>query len=385
MKAIIEQVSASPIRKKLLEGAKRLVIKIGSNVLASLESGLDLEVMENLVQDIVDLRRKGYEMVIVSSGAILAGTTKLGLKGRPTDIPLKQAVAAVGQTSLMWAYEKLFSQQGQQVAQVLLTRDDLSNRRRYLNARHTLFTLLHYGVVPIINENDTVMVEEIKLGDNDTLSALVTSLVEADLLIILSDIEGLCTHDPYRNKEAKLISIVEQITPEIEQLADKTRSQAGTGGMLTKIKAAQKAACFGVPTVIAQGRKVGVLSQIMQAQEVGTLFLPRKERLCSRKQWIAHALRPLGKIIVDAGAQKALIQQGKSLLPSGIVRVEGKFGIGDAVSCLGPEGKEFARGLTNYGAPEVEQIRGRRSQEIEKILGYKYYDEVIHRDNLVLL
>jgi glutamate 5-kinase len=371
-------------RRQILQRVKRIVVKIGSRVLASLESGLDMKVMGGLVWDMLKLRDQGYEIVVVSSGAILAGITKLRLKSPPGDIPLKQAAAAVGQTTLMWTYERLFSQHQVRVAQVLLTRDDISNRRRYLNARNTIFTLLHHGVVPVINENDTVVVEEIRLGDNDNLSALVTSLAEADLLVILTDVDGLCSADPSKDKNARLIRVVERVTPEVERLAGEGRS-LGTGGMITKLEAANKVASFGVSAVIANGRRPGILGQIMQGDEVGTLFLPRRRGLSSRKHWIAHALKPKGKLVVDAGACRALVEHGKSLLPSGIKQVEGRFAVGDMISCVGADGVEVARGLSNYHSYEIERIQGRKTHEIEAVLGYKSYDEVIHRDNLVLV
>ncbi len=377
-------------RKDILAGVRRIVVKIGSRVLASLERGLDLQVMGNLVQEMADLRKAGHEVVLVSSGAILAGRTKLGPNFNKAfnlavnSLNFKQAAAAVGQTSLMWNYEKLFNVHQVQVAQLLLTSDDINNRRRYLNARNTIFTLLHHGVVPIINENDTVMVEEIKLGDNDNLSALVTSLAEADLLIILSDVEGFHSADPCKDDTACLISVVEMITPEIERLAGDGK-HLGTGGMITKLQAVHKAARFGVPAVVANGRRPGVIKQIMQGDEVGTMFLPKQKGLTSRKHWIAHALKPRGKIVVDDGAGKALLEMGKSLLPSGILRVEGIFSVGDMVSCVRLDGVEIARGLSNYNANEIERIQGRKTSEIKTILKYKSYDEVIHRDNLVLM
>lgn len=372
-------------RKNLIAGVKRLVVKVGSSLLASVESGLNMEAIECLTRDISNLRGQEYEVLLVSSGAILAGMQRLGLQERPKSIPLRQAAAAIGQSQLMWVYEKFFSQHGQKVAQVLLTHDDLSNRRRYLNAHNTLASLLSYQVVPIINENDTVVVEELKLGDNDNLSALVASLVEADLLIILSDIEGLCTADPYKSECAELIPVVDNVTPEIERIAGGSKDSTSRGGMVTKLQAVNKAASYGVPTVIACGQHENILSRIMRGEDVGTLFLPRQSRLASRKHWIAYALKPKGKLIVDDGAKKAILEKGKSLLPSGIKLVEGRFETGDAVSCLDIAGVEFARGLVNYQATEVDLIKGKRTSEIEKVLGYKYFDEVIHRNDLVLL
>lgn len=377
-------------RKEVLKGVKRIVVKIGSRVLASLESGLDLEVMGGLVQDMMALRDEGYEIIVVSSGAVLAGRTKLGPGfGRGFDLEhdsltFRQAAAAVGQTGLMRCYEKLFSHHEVQVAQVLLTSDDISNRRRYLNARNTIFTLLHCGVVPVINENDTVVVEEIRLGDNDNLSAMVTTLAEADLLIMLTDVDGLCLTDPCQDEAAQVITEVKEITPEIEQLAGKGR-KLGTGGMITKLQAAHNVTSFGVPAVIGNGRKAAILKTIMQGDEVGTFFPASYKGLTSRKHWIAHALKPKGKIMVDEGAACALVKNGKSLLPSGILGVEDRFGIGDMVSCVGTDGVEIARGLCNYSSHEIEQIKGKKTHEIEAILRYKSYDEVIHRDNLVVM
>ncbi len=356
-------------RKKLLSGVKRIVIKIGSCVLAPHrdglpERGLDMEAIGSLVRYIVELRRQGYEIILVSSGSILAGMMKLGLKEKPADLPLKQAVAAVGQMGLMGAYEKLFGEYGQQVGQVLLTWDDLENRHRYLNARHTIFKLLYYRVIPIINENDTVAVEEIKFGDNDNLSALVTRLVEADILIILSHVEGLYDEDPGHNKDAGLISDVERITPNIKQLVSSSQGKFSAGGMATKLAAAAFATALGIPAIVANGRREGILARIMAGDEVGTLFRPLPERIGRHKLWISQALRPRGEIVVDQGAKKALVASGRSLLPSGICGVGGKFDIGDAVSCLGPQGEEFARGLVNYDTREVEKIIGRKTRKI---------------------
>ena len=282
-------------------------------------------------------------------------------------------------------YENYFSRYQQMVAQVLLTHDDLSHRRRFLNARNTLLTLIELGIIPIINENDTVAVDEIKFGDNDNLSALITNLIEADLLIILTDIEGLCDSDPRANPNARCISLVEDIDADTEQIAGGTKSQMSVGGMVSKIQAARKASRFGIPTVVAHGTKEEVLHQILKGKEIGTLILPKSEALSSRKHWIAFNPKPKGDLIVDDGAKKAIVQKGKSLLPSGVVKIKGGFDRGDLVTCLGPRGKEFARGLVNYSATELEKIKGLRSDQIESVLGYKYSDEVIHRDDLVVL
>jgi glutamate 5-kinase len=373
------------IRRKILGKRRRIVVKVGSSILSSIEKGLHYEVFSHLTKEISDLKRQGYEIVLVSSGAIAAGMEKLGYKTRPQAITQKQATAAVGQTRLMNIYEKYFSRSQQMVAQVLLTHDDLSHRRRFLNARNTLLTLLELGIIPIINENDTVVVDEIKFGDNDNLSALVTNLIGADLLIILTDIEGICDSDPRVNPRAKCIPLLEDIDVNMEGIVGETKSEMGVGGMISKIQAARKASRFGIPTVVAQGTKDGVLHQILKGKEIGTLILPKEEALSSRKHWIAFNPKPKGDVIVDDGAKKAIVQKGKSLLPSGVVKIRGAFDRGDLITCLGPRGKEFARGLVNYSASELEKIKGLQSDQIETALGYKYSDEVIHRDDLVVL
>ena len=373
------------IRKKTFQKARRIVVKVGSSILASIERGLHHEVFSQLAKEISELKRQGYEIVLVSSGAIAAGMEKLGYKTRPQSVTQKQATAAVGQSRLMNIYESYFSRHQQMVAQILLTHDDLSHRRRFLNARNTLLTLLELGIIPIINENDTVVVDEIKVGDNDNLSALVTNLIEADLLIILTNIDGLCDGDPRLNPNARCIPLVEDIDVDMGKIVAGTKSAMSVGGMVSKIQAAKKASRFGIPTVIASGTRKEVLRQILRGKEIGTLILPKATTLSSRKHWIAFNLNPKGDIIVDDGAKKALVQRGKSLLPSGVVKVRGEFDRGDSVSCLGPRGKEFARGLVNYSASELERIKGLKTEQIEKVLGYKYSDEVIHRDDLVVL
>jgi len=349
------------------------------------EKGLHHEVFSHLAKELSDLKRKGYEIVLVSSGAIAAGMEKLGYKTRPQSITQKQATAAVGQGRLMNIYESNFSRYQQMVAQILLTHDDLSHRRRFLNARNTLLTLLELGIIPIINENDTVVVDEIKFGDNDNLSALVTNLIEADLLIILTDIEGLCNADPRYDPQARCISLVEDIDVDMGGVVGDTDGEWSVGGMISKIEAARKASRSGVPTVIACGTREGVLHQILKGKEIGTLILPKKEALSSRKHWIAFNLKPKGDVVVDEGAKKAIVQRGKSLLPSGVIKVRGAFEQGDPVSCLGPRGKEFARGLVNYSSTELGKIKGLKTDQIEMMLGYKYSDEIIHRDDLVVL
>jgi glutamate 5-kinase len=363
---------------------KRIVIKIGSNLLASAEKGLNTERLHALTKDIADVVDTGHKVVIVSSGAVAAGLKKLGLKEKPKDIRLKQAAAAIGQSSLMWAYEENFAGFNKKVAQVLLTKDDIANRQRYINAKNTLLTLLSYDVIPVINENDPVAVDEIKFGDNDMLAALVSSLVEADMLIILSDVEGLYTKNP-SHKDAELIGSVDEITSDIEKSADSAGSAVGTGGMYSKILAAKQANSHGIPVVIMSGKKSGLLARLIDGEKAGTYFHPNVQRLSSRKGWIAYGVKSKGVIYLDDGAVNALTTQGKSLLPSGILKIEGDFEVGDYVRCVNKEGKKIAKGLTNYSSIELDKIKGRKTSEIEKTLGYKYSDEAIHRDNLVVV
>jgi glutamate 5-kinase len=364
---------------------KRLVVKIGSNILADRTLGLDTKRMSSIAKDVSSVHKQGYDVVLVSSGAVAAGMKKLGLKERPKDIKLKQAAAAIGQSHLMWAYERSFGEYGEKVAQVLLTRDDFSDRKRYINSKNTLLTLLSYKVIPIINENDTVATDEIKFGDNDYLASLVAGLVEAERMIILSDVDGLFTEDPRRNPKATLIEYVEEITPALEERAGGAGSAVGTGGMYSKILAAKRAVAHGIMVHIISGRKEGMLTSLIEGRHSGTLFKPGEEKLSSRKGWIAYGSRAKGSIIVDEGAVKAIVSGGKSLLPSGIVSVEGNFDTGDAVSCIDSKGTRIAKGLTNYSSSEIARIKGRKTSDIEKILGYKYSEEVIHRDNLVLV
>jgi glutamate 5-kinase len=370
-------------RKNLLEKVRRVVLKVGSRVLTGKGRTLSQPVFDRLAREISAAKKRGYEVVLVSSGAIAAGMGRLGLLEKPKTMPEKQASAAIGQSALMWSYEKAFSFYGEKVAQILLTRDDLSNRNRYLNARNTLLTLLDFGVIPIINENDTVVVQEIKFGDNDNLSALVTNLVNADLLVILSDIDGLYDKDPRVHKSARLIRSVDQVTEEMEQKATGTLSLFSIGGMVTKLQAARKAALFGVPTVLANGMTEELLGKILRGEEVGTLFTSQVNKLTSRKHWIAFTLEPQGRIIVDEGAKRAILQRGKSLLPSGVLSAEGKFSLGDPVALSDLNGREFAKGLTNYDSSEINKIKGLKTSEVESRLGYKYSDEIVHRDDLV--
>lgn len=360
------------------------MLKIGSSIIASPRQGLNEKRMQEIVNEVAGLRQRGLEVLIVSSGAVLCGMEKLGLTARPKAIAVKQAVAAVGQVRLMWFYEKLFSLFGIQVAQILLTQEDLDDRKRFLNSRNTLQALLERRVVPIINENDTVTVEEIRFGDNDNLAASVTHLIDAQLLVILSDVDGLFTRDPREHSDARLIQEVSDITPAVEALAGGA-AETGTGGMASKVQTAKKVAAYGVPTLILNGSLTGGLTQALSCTQIGTLFHPHPSRLSSRKQWIAHTLKIKGYLTLDPGAVEAVAGKGKSLLPSGVVSVEGRFEAGDAVACLGPDGIEIGRGLINYDSTEVARIAGVRSADIENRLGYKLTDELVHRDNLVVL
>ncbi len=372
-------------KKSILKRARRVVVKIGSQILSS-SDGIEEARLRGLVRELAELHEQKKEIVVVSSGAVAAGMTRLGRKERPKSIPEKQALAAVGQIKLMALYERAFSKFGKSVAQVLLTADDLANRQRYINAKHTFQVLLESAIIPIVNENDTVAVEEMKFGDNDHLSALVATLLEADILVILSDVEGVYDQDPRTHEDAQLIPLISEARGLRQAIGGASMSALGTGGIVTKLAAAEEAALAGIPTVIASGLQSGVLAQVFDAKEqVGTLILPEADRLPSRKHWIAYNLKPSGEIVVDQGAHDAVVQKGKSLLPSGLKEVRGVFGVGECVRCLDLDGKEFARGLVNYSAQELNRIRGLHTSRIEKVLGYKAYEEIIHRDDLVVL
>jgi len=372
-------------RKSLISKVNRAIIKIGSSVLTDKNGNLSESVFEKLAHEISKIRDKNIEVIVVSSGAIASGMKKLGLTDRPKDISMKQAIAASGQSTLIWHYERAFSAFNQNVAQILLTHDGLSDRKRFLNARKTLTTLLGMGIIPIVNENDTVAVEEIMLGDNDNLAAHITSLIEADLLILLTDIEGLYSKDPRNNEDAELISLIDRIGEEIENTAGDTFGRTTIGGMKTKIEAAKKAAAFGVPTIIANGKNGSTLEDIFDGEEVGTLFLPSEQSLSGRKHWIAFTLKSAGDIVIDDGAKKAITYSGKSLLPSGIKEVRGEFGVGESVTCVDENGTQVARGLTSYSSQDIRKIMGSKTSDVEGILGYKYSDEVIHRDDLAVI
>jgi len=373
------------MRDEILKQAKRIVVKVGSSLVSSREAGLQPDRIDRLANEIAALRSGGREILIVSSGAIISGIKKLALKDYPKSLPVKQAAAAVGQSRLIWAYEKSFERLGLMVAQILLTHQDLADRRRFLNARHTLTALIDFGVIPIINENDTVAVDEIRVGDNDTLAAEVAHLVDADLLVILSDVDGLFTEDPRKNPSAELIPLIAEINDDIERRAGISTTFEGTGGMATKVRAAKKVGEFGVATLILNGQQTGVLPEVLSGGAGGSLFLAKERRMTSRKQWIGYTLRPRGTVTLDQGAVEALAKRGKSLLASGILNVTGLFEAGDPVSCLDQVGKEFAKGLVNFSSDTLGKIKGLKTAEIQQRLGPQEYEEVIHRDNLVIL
>jgi glutamate 5-kinase len=373
--------------RRQLGRIRRLVVKVGSGLVTTPAAGPDRRRIGALAADLVAARGEtGREVVLVTSGAIATGMARLALSHRPRSMPEKQAAAAVGQSALMRHYEAAFKRHGLAVGQVLLTAQDIGDRARYLNARNTLLALLRFGVLPIVNENDTVAVEEIKVGDNDNLSALVASLIDADLLVLLTDVDGLYTANPAVDRDARKLDTVEAVTDDIARLVWDGAGAGAVGGMATKLQAAQKAASAGVPMIIANGRTERVLARLLGGEPLGTFFAPRTDRLGARKRWIAFAVPPQGRLTVDAGAVQALTLGGKSLLPSGVVKVDGDFAAGEVVAVVTEEeGKEFARGLVNFDAPELRRIRGAKTREIELRLGYKSFDEVIHRDNLVIL
>ena len=372
-------------RSRALIGARRIVVKVGSGLITAPGEGPVAPRISALAADLAALVRDRREVALVSSGAIATGMARLGLPARPRSIPEKQAAAAVGQSALMWQYEQAFKRHGIQVGQVLLTRQDIADRSRYLNARNTLLTLLDFGVLPIINENDTVAVDEIKVGDNDNLAALVAHLIDADLLVLLTDVDGLYTGDPRRDPTARRLDTVEAVTEDIQRLVFDTAARVSVGGMSTEARGRAEGQCFGIPMVIASGKEAGTLDRLLKGEAIGTYFQPRDDRLASRKRWIAFAVPLQGRLMVDAGARRALTERGKSLLPSGLVDVDGEFAAGAAVGLAEGDGPEFARGLVNYDADELRKIRGAKTTDIEKALGYKGLDEVVHRDNLVLL
>lgn len=358
-----------------------MVVKLGTNALTHATGRFHRPHFEKLASELLALG-EGRQLIVVSSGAIALGVERLGLSARPKDMPGKQACAAVGQSRLMRAWEEALAPTV--VAQVLLTHSDMQDRRRYLNARHALERLIEHGVVPVINENDTVSVDEIKFGDNDTLAGLVAGLVQADALIILSDVDGLYDADPRTNPDARRIPLVERVTPEMVKAAGGSGSAVGTGGMVTKLKAAARVTELGLRCVIAEGHRSGALTGLFAGDDVGTVFEPTATHRDARAAWIAHALKPRGTLLVDAGARVALIEKKKSLLPSGIREVTGQFAHGDPVDLCGPDGQPFARGLVAYGADDLRRIAGKKSAQIEAVLGWRGLDEAVHRDDLVV-
>ena len=369
----------------LLKSARRLVVKVGSSLVTNQGQGLDQAAIARWAAQIAQLRTRTKEVVLVSSGAIAEGMQRLGWTKRPHAMHELQAAAAVGQMGLVQVYETCFREHGLHTAQVLLTHADLADRQRYLNARSTLRTLLALGVVPIINENDTVVTDEIRFGDNDTLAALVTNLIEADCLVILTDQAGLYTRDPREDSAAELVREARAGAPELEDMCGKAGSHIAKGGMLTKVLAAKRAARSGAHTVIASGHEPEVLLRLAEGEAIGTQLVAETMPIAARKQWLADHLQVNGNLLLDAGAMRALVEDGKSLLPIGVKSIEGAFERGAVVACLSPEGKELARGLVNYGANEARRILGKPSSEILSVLGYVDEPELIHRDNLVLL
>ena len=384
------------VREEILKNIKTVVIKIGSSVISNrdkgrstLECGLSKDWVRHYARKIKFIRDKGYNVVLVSSGAIMAGRERLEFGRADLTIPEKQACAAIGQSFLMHTYEKAFEKKELKVAQILLSHEDLKNRTRYLNAKHTIEALLEKGVVPIINENDSVTVEEIKIGDNDTLSATVACLVDAQLLIILSDVDGLYDRDPSLKvksgaEKAQLISHISKVNEDIERIAGKSNNRLTVGGMITKVLAAKKTMSFGIPTLVVNGLDEKVIENIFTSKEVGTLFWSGKGKIRDRKHWIAHTLKPAGTLTIDEGARKALVERGKSLLPAGLIKVKGKFEFGNALTLVDESGNEIGRGLVNYSSRDLEQIKGLKTSAVKSLMGESYYEEVIHRDDLVV-
>ena len=372
-------------RKEIFSRCRRILIKVGSAVLTG-PKGLDRVMIHRLSDQVAELRERSakLEVLIVSSGAVASGMRRMGITERPRTIPQKQAAAAVGQGALMEAWEGAFDKYDLLVAQVLLTSEDLANRHRYLNARNTLETLLAWGILPIMNENDTVVVEEIKFGDNDHLSALIAGLVGADLVINLTDTDGLYDRDPRLHASARLIPVVHRVDAKVLACATPVAGSVGTGGMLSKVNAARKCLASGIAMIIAAGKQRDVLLRLFDGEQLGTMFLPKERAYSGKKVWLANLPKPAGELTLDDGAVTALIRKGRSLLPIGVREVRGVFGVGAAVRCIDQDGKVIGIGLTNYKSTEIENIKGRHSEEIEKLIGYKHSDEVIHRDNFVL-
>ncbi|MFT5699316.1 MAG: glutamate 5-kinase [Desulforhopalus sp.] len=372
-------------RQTLFDKAKRVVVKVGSAILTT-ENGINQDVVDNLAKEISFLRDTGREVILVSSGAVAAGKKKLHFKDElELSIQQKQALAAIGQSQLMHDYDEAFGRYGYNIAQILLTHSDLSHRSRYLNVRNTLLTLFKFGVVPIINENDTVSTEELKFSDNDNLGALVANLIEADMFICLTDVDALYDANPITSPDAKAIYTVSKVDETIQSMAGHSKSILGTGGMRSKIIAAQMVAAGGGSSFIGPGKQKNILKHLFSGEMIGTFFLPQKEKMQSRKRWIAYVLKPQGDIVLDRGACIAISKNGRSLLPSGILSVEGDFKKGDSVRCVDPNGVPVAVGLSNFNYDTIAKIKGMRTEEIRQLLGYKESEEVMHRDNMVVL
>jgi len=372
-------------RKEILKNAETIVIKVGTNVLTQADGTLEPNQVHSLADQIFRLKQAGKKVALVSSGAIGAGMGRLGLKQRPTDLRHLQACAAVGQSFLMRAYEDSLARYGIPTAQILLTAGDFDNRTRYLNVRNTILTLFESNCLPIINENDTISVAEIRFGDNDTLAALVTNLIQAPLLILLTVVDGLYSADPNTDPTASLVHTVKQINKDVLEKAGVTKSSLGSGGMKSKLKAARLATMAGESVIMANGSIPGVLDSIFAGELIGTLFLAAEQNMTAWKRWLGWAARPQGKIILDAGALVALCSKGKSLLPIGVASVSGTFHKGAVVSICNLEGEEYGRGLSNYSATDIAKIAGKKSDKIIELLGILPYEEVIHRDNLVII
>lgn len=370
------------VREDVLRGRRSIIVKLGSMILAAPQGGVDQDLIDALAAEMADLRQDGYRFVIVSSGAILMGLREMGRSTTPRAMKLKQALAAIGQSKLMHAYDEAFSRHGIKVGQMLLTREGLEDRKRFVNSRNTLGALLRMGVIPVINENDSIAVEEIMFGDNDFLSSMVVNLTDADLLVILTDIAGLYDRDP-RLGEGRLIEVVKEVDEKILGIAGGP-GDSGSGGMSSKVMAAKRTARMGVPTVIADGRTPGNLTRILKAEPAGTLFLPARDKLASRKHWIAYSAGINGTLVLDDGAVNAVVEGKRSLLPAGIKDVRGSFEQGGLVQCLDQNGREIARGFTSFSADHIRLIMGKHSEEIREILGFFPGEEVIHRDDLVL-
>jgi glutamate 5-kinase len=374
-----------PVRQEVMALAHTLVVKVGTNVLTSNEGTLDPSRVQALADQVQRLRRGGRKVVLVSSGAIGAGMGRLSLDRRPTDLRHLQACAAIGQSFLMRAYEECLARHGTHTAQILLTASDFDNRSRYLNVRNTILTLFEWDCVPIINENDTVSVAELRFGDNDHLAAMVTNLLQAPLLILLTVVDGLYGSDPRSDPNAALLATVPSIDGAIMEMAGSSRSALGSGGMRSKLRAARLATAAGESVIIANGSQPGVLDAIMAGEAVGTLFLPHGGTVPAWKRWLGYTARPKGRLVVDAGARQAVQQRNRSLLPIGVIQVSGAFSKGDVLAVCDAEGVEFARGLTNYSAADMHRIQGLRTEQIAEVLGAVPYEEVVHRDNLVVI